>query len=212
MNTATRAVHSECKFLMEAVFRGDCFRGILSHFFALFALLLLVPSFSLAQQAHPTESQVKSAYLYNFGKFVKWPGDRMNISDTVQICLLGQDPFGTTLDSTVAGENIEGRKISIRRLSALEDSEECNILFISSSRENQLRRILASAQHAGILTVSDIPHFAERGGIIGFVIQQDRIRFEVNRKAAEQSHLVLSSELLKVASKIIEKVPEGSTP
>ncbi len=160
-----------------------------------------------AQEAHPTESQVKAAYLYNFGKFVTWQDEQVANAPSIEICVLGRDPFGSILDSTVAGESIDGRKITVERPSTIQEAAPCGILFISSSEEIRLSAILASAQHFGALTVSDISHFAERGGAIGFVMQQDRIRFEVNRSAAEQSHLVLSSELLKVASRVIERDP-----
>lgn len=157
-----------------------------------------------AQQQHPTESQVKAAYLYNFGKFVRWQSDRAGNSDFL-ICVLGKDPFGALLDATVEGESIDGRKLTVRRIAKVQDGSSCSILYISSSEESQLPSILSAAQHFGELTVSDIPRFAERGGVIGFVVQQDKIRFEVNRGAAGQSHLALSSELLKVASKLYNK-------
>ncbi len=172
-------------------------------------ILSFTPALAPAQQ-HPTESQVKAAYLYNFGKFVTWQVDRIAVSDSIEMCVLGKDPFGSILDSTVAGESIDGRKITVKRMSRVQDAAQCRILFVSSSEENRLRSILADAQRLGMLTVSDIPHFAEQGGIIEFVTQQDKIRFEVNRGAAEQSHLVLSSQLLKVASKVIDKsTPQG---
>ena len=178
----------------------------------LFAIVLFFPPRSSAQQVRPTEQQVKAAYLFNFGKFVRWPSDHALRSDSLEMCVLGKDPFGELLDSTVAGESIEGRKINVRRLVHLQDSAPCNILFVSSSEEGQLAPILKVARQNGTLTVSDIPNFAERGGIIGFVMQQGRIRFAVNREAAEQSRLTLSSELLKVASQVIANSapPPGS--
>ena len=93
---------------------------------------------------------------------------------------------------------------------ALQDAAECSVLFVSASEENRLPSILATAQQFSILTVSDIPHFAERGGVIGLMLQQGKIRFEVNRDAAEKSRLSLSSELLKVATKVIEKSGSGT--
>jgi hypothetical protein len=122
--------------------------------------------------------------------------------------VLGKDPFGALLDATVEGESIDGRKLAVRRIAKVQDGSSCSILYISSSEESQLTPILSTAQRFGALTVSDIPRFAERGGVIGFVVQQDKIRFEVNRGAAEQSHLALSSELLKVASKLYNKAVE----
>jgi hypothetical protein len=175
----------------------------------LFLLASIAPT-SLAEEVHPTESQVEAAYLYNFGRFVKWQDERSSESGSREICVFGKDPFGGVLDSTVAGESIDGKKITVRRPANIQDTSPCSILFVSSSEVNQLGSIFAAAQRYGVLTVSNIPHFAERGGIIEFVIQQGRIRFTVNRRAAEKSHVLLSSELLKVAVKVIDKAaPEG---
>lgn len=165
---------------------------------------------SLAQPVHPTESQVKAAYLYNFGKFVRWQPDRASSPESLEICVLGKDPFGAVLDTTIAGESIDGRKITVRRIARVQDAAPCSILFISTSEASRLASILTAAQHLNVLTVSDLPHFVEQGGMIGFVLQEGRIRFDVNRTAAEQSHLVLSSELLKVATKVIEKALPGN--
>ncbi len=175
---------------------------------AIAVLLQFFLSISLsAQQQHPTESQVKAAYLYNFGKFVRWQPDRPT-NPEMSICILGKDPFGAILDTTVEGESIDGRKLAVKRISRIQDASSCSILFISSSEEGQLGPILVVAKRYGLLTVSDIPRFAEHGGVIGFVVRQDKIRFEVNRGAAEQAHLTLSSELLKVASKLYNKAAE----
>jgi len=164
---------------------------------------LLFSATARAQQ-EPTDSQVKAAYLYNFGKFVRWQNARTSNPETFELCVLGKDPFGKVLESTVEGDSIDGRKIVIKRMLRIQEASSCSILFVSLSEENRLSPILAVAQHSGMLTVSDIRNFAQRGGIIGFVVQGGRIRFEVNRRAAEQSHLLLSSELLKVARLVID--------
>jgi hypothetical protein len=167
-------------------------------------LTFFVSPVALAQN-HPTETQVKSAYLYNFGKFVSWPLERAANSDSFPICILGKDPFGPVLDATVKGESIGGKKITLRKPVNMQEAAGCRVLFVSTSEEGHVGSILAAAQRMNALTVSDIPDFAEHGGAIGLVAQSGRIRFEVNRAAAEKSNLVLSSELLKVATKVIEK-------
>ncbi|MGD0986239.1 MAG: YfiR family protein [Candidatus Sulfotelmatobacter sp.] len=168
-------------------------------------ILLLLATLLPAQEVRPTEFQVKAAYLYNFGKFVRWPAHPGGAPDSFNICILGKDPFGAVLDSTVAGESIDGKQIAVRRVATISPNAQCSVLFISSSEEGHLAAVLAAAQQSGLLTVSDMRNFAERGGAIGLLTAQGKIRFEVNRKAAEQSRLVLSSELLKVAVKVIEK-------
>jgi hypothetical protein len=175
-----------------------------------FLLIMLLSAACLAQDTRPTAVQVDAAYLYNFGKFVTWPSDRSATPDLFQICILGKDPFGAVLDSTVAGASIQGKKVSVRRLANMQEAPACNILFISASQEKYLKIILPTAEHMNLLTVSDIKNFAARGGIIGLITLQDKIRFEVNRTAAERSHLTLSSELLKVAVKVMEGNATGS--
>jgi len=168
------------------------------------SLLFAIASSCCLAQEGPTESQVKAAYLYNFGKFVTWPPDSSQSQEFFAICILGKDPFGAVLDSTVTGQKIDGKAIKIRRFSRLQDAAGCKVLYISSSEEPRLAAILAEAQRIHLLTVSDIPRFAERGGNIGLVAQEERIRFEVNRNSAERNHLALSSELLKVATRVIQ--------
>ena len=172
-------------------------------------LLIFSASLSWAQGPRPTVPQVEAAYLYNFGKFVTWPPDRTTDADQFRICVLGKDPFGSVLDSTVAGELIGGRQIAVRRITHVQQAAPCNILFVSASEEDNLAPVLDEANRMHILTVSDLKRFAQRGGVIGLSVQAERVRFEVNRKAAERSHLQLSSELLKVAFKVIDKDEAG---
>jgi hypothetical protein len=188
-----------------AVQRGRDARSRSSFHFSIAFFLAFIPAIAAAQAGRPTESQVKAAYLYNFGKFVTWQPAEAAHANSLDICVLGSDPFGSVLDTTVSGEKIDGKQIAVKRLATVDEAGKCSILYISPSEDPRLRPILVIARRYGLLTVSDIPHFAERGGAIGFVTQQNRIRFEINRDAAEGSGLQLSSELLKVATRVIGK-------
>ena len=170
--------------------RRACARPLL-----LCVTLCLMANAGLAQQA--TEYQVKAAYLYNFAKFVQWPPQGTNDA-AFGICVLGRDHFGATLDATVAGENINGRRVEVQRIFSPRESGNCRILYVGSREGNDLRRVLEEVR-PGTLTVSDLPDFMDRGGMIQFVLDNNRVRFEVNLDAAERAGLTLSSELLKVA-------------
>ena len=162
-----------------------------------------------AQQSSPTEYQVKAAYLYNFGKFVEWPAKVNAAGDSFSICVLGEDPFGATLDKTIAGESINGKKAVARRVAKAQDALRCQIVFISSTEEVRLKEILATLEKASILTVSDIPDFTRRGGMIQFLMQSNKVRFEVNLTPAERDGLTLSSQLLKVAANVTRSPESG---
>jgi len=173
----------------------------LSQFAAVVLAWSLIGVSSLpAQQRKATAYEVKAAYLYNFGKFVEWPAAANAASqDPFLICVLGKDPFGASLDATIAGEVIDGRSVLAKRISKPQEALNCRVLFISSSEDEQLKEILATLEKASVLTVSDMPQFTRRGGMIQFVEDANRVRFEVNLTVAERAGLTLSSQLLKVA-------------
>jgi hypothetical protein len=171
--------------------------------------LLAVPGIH-AQQSKPGEFEVKAAYLYNFGRFVEWPDESETVkSDTFEICVLGADPFGPTLDTTLATRTVGGKSVAAKRIAKPQDVDSCRILFISSSEEGHLKETLAALDKANVLTVSDIPRFSQRGGMIGFLLDGSRVRFEVNLEAAQKAGLALSSELLKVAMSVKKNPSSG---
>ena len=163
------------------------------------ALALLVSSCASGQGSKPTEYQVKAVYIYNFSRFVEWPAKPGQLADGFSICVLGQDPFGQSLNSALANVTIAGKKVAIKRVSSPQEAENCRVLFISGSEDKRLKQILEALDGASILTVSDMPEFTARGGMMQFVWDGDRVRFEVNLTTAEHAGLSLSSELLKVA-------------
>jgi len=159
---------------------------------------LLAPPGGYAQDPKPTEYEVEAAYLSNFGRFVEWRA-RPVAGETFNICVLGPDPFGNLLDSALKGEAIANSSMAAKRIAVAEDASSCRIVFISSSKEAQLPGILATLGASNSLTVSDMPEFARRGGMIQFVIEGNRVRFEINLNAAQRAGLSLSSQLLKLA-------------
>ena len=162
-----------------------------------------------AQTPKATETQVKAAYLYNFGRFVEWPAQNSSTKpDAFAVCVLGQDPFGPTLDAILAGETIGGKSVVARRISDPQESVNCQILFLSSAEKDRLGKVIETLEKEPVLTVSDMPQFSQRGGMIQFVLEGNTIRFEVNLAAAQRAGLALSSQLLKVAT-VVRRNPAG---
>jgi hypothetical protein len=152
----------------------------------------------------PREYQVKAAYLYGFGRFVEWPSSAAS-DDAFVLCVLGDDPFGPVLDQAVEGSTMKNQPVMIRRIERPEDGLPCETLFVSTSEQPRLARILAVLDHRPILTVGDTPEFAQRGGMIGFSVDGSRVRFTVNLAAAQDAGLMLQSELLRVAAAVLQK-------
>lgn len=143
--------------------------------------------------------QIMAAFLYNFAKFVEWPNDTFtDTSSTITLGVLGEDPFGVTLES-IRYKTVRGRKLVIKRFDSVRNLEFCHILFISSSEEERLPQILKSLNNLSVLTVGEMDQFTQFGGIIKFIIQKNKIRFEINVDNAERAGLKISSRLLKLA-------------
>src|SRR5689334_17114844 len=101
-----------------------------------------------AEDRLPNEYQVKMAFLFNFAKFVEWPGDAFTDANApVILGILGDDPFGSALE-TVRGRTVNGRKLLINRFRDVDDIRACHILFISNSERNRLPRILTFLRHS----------------------------------------------------------------
>ena len=146
------------------------------------------------------EYDVKAAFLLNFAKFVEWPhSDEARARTPFSICILGDDPFGGALDQVIQGETIEDRSLVVKRISKLR--EGCEVLFISSS-ERDIPSILKQAGPR-VLTVGEGSDFLRKGGMISFLIEDRRVRFDVNLGAADRASLRISSRLLGVARTVL---------
>ena len=142
------------------------------------------------------EYEVKAAMLYNFAKFVEWPGEGR---EPLVIGVLGKDPFGPVLDEVVRDKTVHGRPLVVRRFHQLAELGACHILFIARSESRLIPEVLEPLHKAGVLTVADIDQFAKSGGVIGFTMDNGRIRFEINLGAARRAGLRISSRLLGLA-------------
>lgn len=160
-------------------------------------ILLCLPPAVLAQSS--LEQRVKAAFLFNFIKFVEWPpGSFGQTQAPVDICLFGEDRFGSDIDRIVAGKMTHGHPLNIRRIGRADQLFGCKLIYFASTRD-QMASALQSLGDQSVLTVSDDPRFLQMGGMIRFLIVDNKVRFEINLSASEQAGLKISSKLLSVA-------------
>ena len=160
-----------------------------------FLVAALVVSTSVAvpnAQEISQEYQIKAAYLYNFLKYVEWqdPVDR-----TFMICVAGQNPFGGVLDALTKNERVRGNPVKTELILGFEPG--CDVIF--TPRTSNIPAYLQGAAGMPILTVGETPRFIEQGGIVNFFLENGKVRFEINRNAAERAGLRISSRLLQLA-------------
>ena len=163
-----------------------------------------------------SEYLIKAGFIYNFAKLVEWPTSAFAQPDSpFVIGILGNDPFGATLDTIVADKKIDGRSFAVRRLKWSKDSKDlkgCNILFVSLSEKEHIDSVVEAMKGLPILTIGDAPGFAKRGGIINFTLEDNKVRFEVNVEAAKHADLTISSRLLTLAKIVQQAAADGRKP
>lgn len=167
-------------------------------------LVVLFLSGTLAAAETSLEYDVKAAYIFNFMQFIDWrePED-VAAKSPLTICVIGDNPIGAAL-AELTKRKIKGRSIEVRDFSGMRNvPNSCHIVVIGRSAEEMVPSILIQLAGSNVLTVSDIPEFARGGGGIGFVIDQGKVKIEINARAIEQAGLTVSAKLMEVA-RIVE--------
>lgn len=169
--------------------------------------LFATPWLSKAEELIAQEYRIKAAFLHNFAKFVEWPADVFHSpSSDLNICILGKDPFGKQLDAIIQ-KTVGLHQISLSRIDspeAIQPPNGCHILFITYSEKDNIPEIVSRLGKKPILTVTDQENAAPSGVIITMTVIDEKVRFQINRKAASDVGIKISSKLLQLATKVVE--------
>jgi hypothetical protein len=202
---------------------------IKAYIFVVVVPVLFIGPKACADSAASLEYQVKAAFLYNFIKFVDWPKEKAADPNTpLTIGIIGKDPFESAFEPLQEKE-ARDKKVVIQRFEGFveleksgkkkkdqphpksQDIQKCHLLFICSSESERIADIIASVKDHSVLTVGDVKDFLESGGIINFVMEEQKVRFEINITAARRAKLQIRSQLLRLAKRVIdEKDAEGN--
>jgi hypothetical protein len=144
------------------------------------------------------EYKLKAAFLYQFTNYVDWPSGAFSDGGTLLIGILGKDSFGASLNA-LEKKTVKGRRLVVKRSSTVEDLRSCQIVFVSASEGQRMAQIAAGLKGSNALLVGELDGFAQKWGMINFVSDGNKVRFEVNLEAAKRAGLQLSGRLLKVA-------------
>ena len=164
------------------------------------ALMLILLSPRLPAQTGPSQYDVEAAYLLDFGKFTQLStGSQAVQRTTFDVCIVGRDPIGPTIDKLAANDTVDNRAVHVLRDANASQARTCAIAYINSHEDDLTRDALNLLDGADVLTVGDSSNFLKDGGMIQFVVKNKHVRFAVNLDAVRKTHLILSSQLLRVA-------------
>jgi hypothetical protein len=172
------------------------------------AIALVASPRPVAGQARRAgEYELKATFIYNLIRFVDWPEDVFrSASDSLRLVIIGHDRFNGALDRLLVDKTVDHRSILVVHSASGVTAPTGNIVFLAASEETRLAQVLAPYCHTPVLTVSDIDNFAGRGGVIGLVMEDQVVRFAVNRTAAEEARLRISAQVLHLAVPLFSAV------
>jgi hypothetical protein len=151
--------------------------------------------------AESSEYLIKAGYIYNFAKLVEWRSPVSRKDQPIVIGVLGNDAFAAVLERVVDDKKIDERPFLVKRLKNREFKDcGCQILFVSASESARTDEIIQFQNAASVLTIAEGPDFTRRGGVIGLILKDNKVRFLVNVDAATQASLTISSRLLALAT------------
>ena len=161
----------------------------------------------LSADSAAEEYEVKAAFLFHFAQFVDWPADAFpDGSSPLMYCTLGDDPFRGVLDASLNGKTIGTRPIRIWHLKPAQDVQGCHVLFFGASEKKSIPAVLSGIQGKPVLTVGETERFVTSGGIIGFCLVENKVRFDINLDNAEKGRLKISSRLLSLARTLVNSL------
>jgi hypothetical protein len=171
---------------------------------AAFVLLVAGAGKPTGAQATDEEYRVKAAFIFHFAQLVDWPPEKPAGTDnSLVLCTLGEDPFQGVLEGTVAGKPIGNRILRIRHLGEPQDMQTCQIVFLGRAQSKRIPMLVSTLHNAPVLTVGETAGFLDAGGMIDFLLEDKKLRFEVNLAAAESADLKIGSRLLVLAQRVV---------
>ena len=168
---------------------------------------------AIGAQSPGDEAQVKAAFVYNFIKFVNWPADVVQRSgDSIVVAVIGDGSVADAAERLLAGKQVGDRRVVVRRSKADQPLTGVQAIFVTESDAKKVHRVLDGATGRPILSIGDANGFAESGGIIGLVIEDRKVRFEIDQDAADSAGLKISSKLLALSRVVHSKAKSGDHP
>jgi hypothetical protein len=162
-------------------------------------LCFWLPS-SAEETPTPSEYQVKAIFLLNFLKYVEWPvAAHSTTNSPFKVVHVGEDRFAPDFAAFAKSKTIDHRAVALKRSGASDDWQRSHVLFVSGSERRNVRNILSAVKGRPVLTVGESDNFIAEGGMINFVMKDNKVRLHINLAAAEKAGLKISSRLLGVA-------------
>jgi hypothetical protein len=163
-------------------------------------LLLILASLICFQKAYMQTSipQAQSLFIYNFSRLIEWPASYR--TGYFVIGILGTGDIALELEKYTKGKKVGAQNIAIRKYKAPEEIQQCHVLVVPFSKTKQMAEIINALNGKSTLIITEKDGALNEGSAINFIVEGDKLKFELKPANANKYGIKFSSKLLEMST------------
>jgi uncharacterized membrane protein len=147
--------------------------------------MILIPD-SRAQ-----DEKLKAIFVYNFTRYFAWPEKPGNFV----IIIVGKSPLAAELNDIAQKKRVGNTQIEIRTVSTVQEITDAHIIYVTSSKTDQLASAAALSRSRNILVISEKESACKEGSGLNFIHKDSKLVFEICKSNLATCGLTVSSSL-----------------
>lgn len=181
--------------------RGCLFHILVSRVVSTVLLCLVLLPYPLVTYGEDkiSDDQLKVVYLLNFAKFIEWPQAK---GRDIYICYIAGERFSTYAER-IEGAVLKERTVSVRAVMEGDDISQCHILYVGKKHVKDEEWVRKKSRETGVVDIGDSEQYVESGGVISFVVVNNKLRFNINIIEADNRGVSLASDLVELAFHVV---------
>lgn len=142
----------------------------------------------------------KALFLYNFIKNVEWPASYKQ--GDIIIGVFGNNPIIKELETITSTQKSGNQSMKVKLISNLEEVTDCHLIYVSPSKGSSVANLMTKVNGNSTLVVSDTRNGIQQGSAINFLVDGDKLKFEISKSHIEQKGLKVSTALLTLGIQV----------
>jgi hypothetical protein len=161
--------------------------------------MLFLVGFASHLTAQGDVTKAKAKFIYNFTRYIEWPIETLNGEFVIYV--YGSSVIYNELKDYTQGKLVGRRSITIKNVSTIDGIDNCSLLFVAFEKTKELKTITSKLNKSKTIIISEKDGALEEGSAINFLLDDNKIAYEIKRSNAEKAGLKLNSLLVTYAKR-----------
>lgn len=137
-----------------------------------------------ASHIYAQESKYQALYLFNFTKYIDWPGEQVTIG------VIGNSPVLIELESLA-----KNSKVKLLKIAGSESVSSCDMIFLPEAQSRNFDLIQSKLNGSPIILVTENESLVSKGAEMGFYTENNKLRFAINKGELDATGMKVSNTL-----------------